>query len=116
MSGRMANRTQRTVVTTVTNGVTTATQAAQVGMRHYINGYSISVSGATPAVGTVEIRSAAVVKDRIELPAVQLLPTIISLSNPIECGINEAATIELLAGMGATQKCTVSIRTYTIAE
>lgn len=115
MARREAKKTQRTAFDTQTNAPATATQAAQARMRHYITGYCVSVSGTTPAVGTFEVRSAANVLVRLELPAAQMAPIDVDLSNPIECNINEAA-VATVTGMGATQKATVVIKTYTVEE
>lgn len=115
MARREAKKTQRTQIDTQTNAAATATEPAVARMRHYITGYSVSVRGTTPAVGTFEVRSGATVKIRLELPAAQMAPIDVECSNPIECGINEAA-IATVGAMGATQTATVVIKTYTVDE
>lgn len=109
-------KTQWTVVDTQTNVTATATKAAVPGQRHYITGYSVSVRGTTPAVGTFEVRSAANVKERLELAAAQLPPILVACDDaPIECGLNEAATATVGA-MGASQTATVTVKGYTDYE
>jgi hypothetical protein len=108
-------KTQWSPIDTQTNATATATRAALSGARHYITGYSVSVRGTTPAVGTFEVRSGANVLVRLELPAAQMAPIDVYLDFPIECNINESA-VATVGAMGATQTATVSVRGYTQAE
>ena len=105
------------VVASVNNNTTaTATKAAPgVNQRHLLTGYSVSCDNAPTTGVSVTIASAATTIDRVEIPAAQFSPIVVNYGAPIQCGINESASISLPA-IGGTVRGTVTLRGFTVYE
>lgn len=105
-----------TVVATAVNAAATATKAAnastQVGLRHYILGYSFSFKGGAPAVGTLQVKNGSTVLDQVEIPISLVGPIIVDYVHPLRCDIQADASITVGA-LGAGVTGTVVLRGAT---
>lgn len=103
------------VATQNSNTTATATRAAAANQRHFITGYSLSVSAAPAATVSATVTSGATTVERVEVPAALFAPIVVNFSSPIRCGINEAAAIAC-PGVGGTTRSTVVLRGFTTYE
>lgn len=110
MLGGMPHRWSQ--IASATNGIATATRAAEQNRRHYITGIVISASGAPAAAVQVDIRKGAGDFISAEIPTSAFVPIMWELKRPIEGNINEAVSI-VLPALGAGITGTVALMGFT---
>lgn len=99
-------------VTSVVNGVATATQSGITGKQHFICGISISASGQPTAAVTVTIKDGTTVLDQWEVPAAQFAPIVHNYTRPFVCSNGSDASVSVTS-MGAGIRGTAVLKGFT---
>jgi hypothetical protein len=100
---------------TDTNAQVDATIAAKPAHRIYVSSITISASAAPAAAVIATVKSATTLLEHVSLPAAAFAAIHMNFDAPLECGINEAATLSVPA-LGAGVVGTVTIHGFYVRE